>query len=89
MYGKLDVNGYDINGMGHSFEERYAGTPLEDVAIRLDDIVEMYQNNDIDKDTAAELIQDIKNEEETEELSSTIQMRSDFIKAADFLMKVL
>lgn len=89
MYGKLDINGYDVNGDGRTFTERFEGTPLEDVAARLDDIVEMYQSNDIDKDTAAELIQDIKNEEETEELSSSIQMRSDFIKCADLLMKVL
>ena len=89
MYGKLDINGYDINGEGQSFKERFAGTDLEEVATRLDDIVEMYQDNDIDKDTAAELIQDIKNEQETEEMASSMQIRSDFLKAADFLMKVL
>ena len=86
MYGKLDETVLENH---ENFQARFAGTDLEEVATRLDDIVEMYQNNDIDKDTAAELIQDIKNEEETEEMASSMQIRSDFLKAADFLMKVL
>lgn len=83
------INGYDINGGGQNFTERFKGTELEGLGSRLDDIVEMYQDGDIDKDTATELIQDIKNEEETEQMASSMQTRSNFLKAADFLLKVL
>lgn len=87
MYGQL--NGYDINGDGQNFAERFKETELEGLGSRLDTIVEMYQNNELDKSEAVDLIDDIRREQEIEALGSSMQLRSDFLKAVDLLARVL
>lgn len=81
MYGKLN----DVE----NFAEKFEGTILEEYGDRLDGIVEMYQDNNISKDEAAELLQDIKLEAEIDKEVGQMQLKSDFIKAADLLLKVL
>lgn len=72
-----------------NFAEKFSGTELLEYAERLDDVVEMRQNGELSKDEAADLIEDIRREQEVESLASSMQLRSDFIKAVDLLMKVL
>lgn len=86
MYGKLDET--VLEGKSN-FAERFAGTELEEVGARLDTIIEMHQDGDISKDEAADLIQDIRNEQEVEEMASSMQLRSDFMKACNVLLKVI
>ena len=81
MYGKLND--------AENFAEKFEGTILEEYAQRLDDIVEMRQDGDITQDEAAELVQDIQTEIEIDEEVGQMQLKSDLIKAADLLLKVL
>lgn len=80
MYGKMNEG---------TFAEKFEGTELEEYADRLDQIVEAVQNNQLTNEEATDLVEDIKREQEVEDLTSAIQLRSDFIKACDLLMKVL
>jgi hypothetical protein len=75
--------------MMENFKESYAGTDLAPYAERLDMIVEMVQDNQLTKDDAAELIEDIKTEQAIANLTSDMTLRNNFIKSADLLMKVL
>ena len=81
MYGKMN----DVE----NFKEKFEGTVLEEYASRLDDIVEMVNTNDITVDEGAELVQDIKTEIEIDEMVGQMQLKSDIMKAADLLLKVL
>jgi len=72
-----------------NFTVKFAGTDLEPYAERLDAIVEMVQDGQLSKDEAAELIEDIKTEQEVDALTSTMELKSDFIRSVDLLMKVL
>ena len=81
MYGKLN----DVE----NFAEKFEGTLLEEYAQRLDDIVEMRQDGNISQDEAAELVQDIAREAEIDAEVGQMQLKSDFLKAADLLLKVL
>jgi hypothetical protein len=75
--------------MMENFKESYAGTDLAPYAERLDMIVEMVQDNQLTKDDAAELIEDIKTEQAIANLTSDMTLRNNFIKSVDLLMKVL
>ena len=75
--------------MMENFTESYAGTDLAPYAERLDMIVEMVQDNQLTKDDAAELIEDIKTEQAIANLTSDMTLRNNFIKSVDLLMKVL
>ena len=72
-----------------TFTEKFAGTNFEPYAERLDSIFEMVQDGQLSKDEAAELIEDIKTEQEVDSLTSTMELKSDFIRSVDLLMKVL
>lgn len=72
-----------------NFTEKFSGTKLESYAERLDAIVEMVQDGQLSKDEAAELIEDIKTEQEVYALTVNMQLKSDFIRSIDLLMKVL
>lgn len=72
-----------------NFTEKFAGTNFEPYAERLDSIFEMVQDGQLSKDEAAELIEDIKTEQEVDSLTSTMELKSDFIRSVDLLMKVL
>lgn len=86
MYGKLTEEA--LKG-SENFEQRYNGTELEGLGARLDTIVELYEEGDLSKDEVADLIEDIKREEQVEALASSIELRSDFMKGVDLLLKVL
>jgi polyhydroxyalkanoate synthesis regulator phasin len=75
--------------MSENFKEKFAGTELESYASRLDAIVEMIQDGDVSKEEGAELIEDIKREIEIDEMVGLMQIKSDILKAADLLMKVI
>jgi polyhydroxyalkanoate synthesis regulator phasin len=75
--------------MSENFKEKFAGTELESYASRLDAIVEMIQDGDVSKEEGAELIEDIKREIEIDEMVGMMQIKSDILKAADLLMKVI
>jgi hypothetical protein len=49
----------------------------------------MVQDNQLTKDDAAELIEDIKTEQAIANLTSDMTLRNNFIKSVDLLMKVL
>lgn len=83
------VNGYDVNGGGKTFEERFKGTELEGLGARVDTISEMYQANELTKDEAMDLIEDIRREQQIEALASTMRLKADFLKAVDLLARVL
>lgn len=72
-----------------NFTEKFSGTKLESYAERLDAIVEMVQDGQLSKDEAAELIEDIKTEQEVYAMTANMQLKSDFIRSIDLLMKVL
>lgn len=72
-----------------NFKEKFSGTKLESYAERLDAIVEMVQDGQLSKDEAAELVEDIKTEQEVYAMTASMQLKSDFIRSIDLLMKVL
>lgn len=86
MYGKLDEQ---VIGDAENFAQRFEGSELSGLAARLDTIVEMYEGGELDKGEAADLIQDISREAEIEGLAESMQVKSDFLKAASMLLQIL
>lgn len=71
-----------------NYRQQFQGTAVEGYAQRLDEIVELVHDGDIDNDTALELIEDIKTECEVEVSASKMELKADLIKTANLLSKL-
>ena len=86
MYGNININ---VPSSSENFEQHFKRTELEGLGARLDTIVEMYQDGELDKPSALDLIDNVRQDIAIESLDSPKQLVSDFNKSVDLLTKVM